>query len=504
MPWQWQVRAGATLSAPEEGRSGAGSGARRWALAVAVAVVLSALSLALPANHDVAWLLYVGGRVLDGARPYRDIIEINPPPAVVLETMVAALARLVHVPALGLHAVLVQACCWTSAALTLRSLRSRFDEGRFRLVAVGILVALIALPGYGTGQRDQLALVCLLPFITALGLGGDAAPALVALAAVGIALRPHLVLVPLAVGLLSPARARRSLLLLGVLLAVLAGAASAAFPAYVPTAVHYGPVYAAFARATWPNLLRRPNTLLCGVLLLAGLALRPQGGQRRLAEVYLVAALAALGAVFIQRKGFSYHYIAAQGFALVAVSVGLAERLAAPGRLVLAAASGAAVLVGALELGEARRTTDEGQPQIRSELEGSLRPYGPGAKVLGLSWTMEGIFPAVNDLRLQWQSPYPNMWVIQGGMPARRPDLTREAVDRILASANPRPHVIVLDTVMSNGVRLSRYLSRDSRFAELLSSYRVARMVGRFQILDPGRATHDHAPPGRAAPRPAR
>src|SRR5690606_37262022 len=35
-------------------------------------------AFSFPANHDMAWLLYVAGRALDGATLYVDVIEINP------------------------------------------------------------------------------------------------------------------------------------------------------------------------------------------------------------------------------------------------------------------------------------------------------------------------------------------------------------------------------------------------------------------------------------------
>lgn len=35
--------------------------------------------MCFPANTDVSWLLTVAERVLDGQRPYVEIIETNPP-----------------------------------------------------------------------------------------------------------------------------------------------------------------------------------------------------------------------------------------------------------------------------------------------------------------------------------------------------------------------------------------------------------------------------------------
>ena len=45
-------------------------------------------------NHDVAWYLVAADRFLDGARLYRDIIEVNPPLAFYLAVPPVAAARL--------------------------------------------------------------------------------------------------------------------------------------------------------------------------------------------------------------------------------------------------------------------------------------------------------------------------------------------------------------------------------------------------------------------------
>jgi hypothetical protein len=64
-----------------------------WLLIALVFVAAIWLRLVLPLNTDVAWLLTVGERVLDGQRLYRDIIEINPPMAVLAFLPGIALGR---------------------------------------------------------------------------------------------------------------------------------------------------------------------------------------------------------------------------------------------------------------------------------------------------------------------------------------------------------------------------------------------------------------------------
>ena len=63
---------------------------------ISIAIVFAAAVLLrqiVPLNTDVSWLLTVGERVLDGERLYVDIVEINPPMAVLAYLPGLALAH---------------------------------------------------------------------------------------------------------------------------------------------------------------------------------------------------------------------------------------------------------------------------------------------------------------------------------------------------------------------------------------------------------------------------
>src|SRR5436305_9432219 len=64
-----------------------------WVLFALVFVVAILLRQVLPLNTDVSWLLTIGERMLDGQRLYVDIVEINPPMAVLAYLPGVALAR---------------------------------------------------------------------------------------------------------------------------------------------------------------------------------------------------------------------------------------------------------------------------------------------------------------------------------------------------------------------------------------------------------------------------
>src|ERR1700732_5108172 len=73
-----------------------------WVLIALVFVLAILLRQIVPLNTDVSWLLTIGERVLDGQRLYVDIVEINPPMAVIAYLPGIALAR-----ALGLDPKIV-------------------------------------------------------------------------------------------------------------------------------------------------------------------------------------------------------------------------------------------------------------------------------------------------------------------------------------------------------------------------------------------------------------
>src|SRR5260370_40852904 len=70
-----------------------------WISIVILFAVAIVLRHVLAANTDVSWLLTVGERVLDGQRLYVDVIDANPPMAVLLYLPGILIARALGPPA---------------------------------------------------------------------------------------------------------------------------------------------------------------------------------------------------------------------------------------------------------------------------------------------------------------------------------------------------------------------------------------------------------------------
>ncbi|HEY4166573.1 MAG TPA: hypothetical protein VGM96_07340, partial [Reyranella sp.] len=72
--------------------------ARLWS-PVAILALAALLQLVIWPSPDVAWLMSAAGRMLDGKRLYTDILETNPPMAVLLYLPWVAVAKLVGLAA---------------------------------------------------------------------------------------------------------------------------------------------------------------------------------------------------------------------------------------------------------------------------------------------------------------------------------------------------------------------------------------------------------------------
>ena len=68
-----------SLAAPGQFRQASWLLSRPLWLALALAALLTAFRLTGTVDSDVAWQLWIAGRIHAGAHLYRDIIEVNPP-----------------------------------------------------------------------------------------------------------------------------------------------------------------------------------------------------------------------------------------------------------------------------------------------------------------------------------------------------------------------------------------------------------------------------------------
>ncbi len=473
------------------------SAARRRLLQLSpVLLVLMSIACGLAAiffytfNHDASYLLYAAGRVLDGATLYVDIPEINPPLIVWLNVPVAWLAAQTGIPGavafrLAIIALGILSVAW-SGMLLRRTLA--YDQW-WAWLAFGSFVALV-LPGYDFGQREHIALLCTLPYLAeaARRCEGDASSrpiqaGVAALAIVGLALKPHFLLVPAIVEGYAMLRQRR--LGPGVIVAV------CMMLAYLAAAWLFAPAYLAMVRLLasgywgyskgWGSFLGVPQFYATAALVVLAFITRP-----KVHGVWFVLCCAIAGfalAAIVQQKGWTYHWIGALSlawilFGISAVSA-IARRSVAGVSLTPIVVSGVVFLLSLQGLATALAEGRKINP-YPVQLEPVIRELGGGPVILFSSF--QASFPLVTQPGIGSSTRFPTMSIVSA-MESGGHGEAIKWVHRCFAEdfyrQPPRLLLIETDERGSPPFDFIGYFSRD---VPELKEYRLVRRIPHFQI----------------------
>ncbi|MCA9573322.1 MAG: hypothetical protein KC656_36045, partial [Myxococcales bacterium] len=189
---------------------------------VVTALVLAGLGLALAAgavqpSHDTLLLLDVGDRLVDGARPYVDYVETNPPLSHYLHAVVAGLARLVGVrPLTAMWPLVWSGTAFGAWLLAVKSTSVLGERGGPRAAAGWSAATLFVAAVGNLGQREHLFALLFLPYVVhrLRVREGTATPLAVwtgIAGAVGVCIKPHFLLVAAALEAMVWWRGRRAL-----------------------------------------------------------------------------------------------------------------------------------------------------------------------------------------------------------------------------------------------------------------------------------------------------
>lgn len=403
-------------------------------LTVAMIVLLFAIQAVVRySNHidpAVGWYLYAGGRLLDGAALYSDIFEVNPPLALWLCAGIVALARDLAVDPTMLLRTILLFLTGASLAATARLLAAATDVTAATRNVLLILVAalMLFLPAAEFGQRDHVAIVLVTPWVLLRWnrlLDRQVPWALAAVigvaAAVAIWLKPHFVLVPVAieVTMLFATRGVRATLRVETL-----------------TVILFGIVYLAIIRLTWSS------TLLTTIALYGSRAYIPIYGvsfEDVVVRLILPLALAAAAVVstrlltdqlqplrtllfvagatfvgaYVFQAGSRYQTMPALHFLALGAGLGVARalagelRLAPPGQRL--AVVGAAVSILAVFV---VAWTNQVTPYRGRLLEEAISSEAPDARTIFIASAEVGdAFPLVNETGFVWGSRFPALWL---------------------------------------------------------------------------------------------
>jgi len=458
-------------------------------------------------HSDVSWYLVATDRFLDGARLYRDVIEVNPPLAFYLMAPPVLVARLLGISATAVFVGYVFLLLALSLWLADRALRQMPNvtnqaRGAFLLAMFGALV-LLPLPVFG--QREHLMLILAVPYILLLGyrLDGRDCPTALAIiigacAAVGIGLKPYFVIVPALLELhlmvirRTPFAAFRpeSVMLLAGLVGYVA-AAGLLNPEYFSFMLPYAlAVYDAYS-SSLVAVLTRPAVL---ILLLPAcafaLAYAARAADRR-SVAFAIASVGFFIGYVLQSKGWDYHLLPAgvtiflaMGQILIALLQRTTSAPAArrPQLIGWAAAALAMLAVAPLMRGPFHNPFTE-------KLLPIVRTYASGGSIYAFTSHVWVGFPLVNEAGVGWSSRFPTQWLLPGAR-MRLADKTgldpqeerqlrgieQYVIDSVAADFERRPpDLVIVDTdnpyMRDANFDYLAYFERDPRFARLWQPY---------------------------------
>lgn len=421
-------------------KSGGGSGrgdprpvVMGWTGAALLAAALALLGQwrMLP-TADVSWLLYAAGRVLDGARIGRDVIDVNFPLVILDKLPAVAAAR-----ALGLdpwHAWLIGLIVLLVGSLLLAS---RVPGSWFARPAHGVWAAavLVAAPRSDFGQREHVTLLAALPYLVLAGarLERSRVPVPLALliglvATGGLALKPFFVVVPLAVALLHWRRGRSPMevasfpehLVIGVGIPLIWALQLVVAPHWLEAARWYWPLYSRYGG----GLAIQLGVLASGLasLTIAGVLLwrwRARGHLDAEGEALGAGALAFFVCIVLQARSLSYHFVPV--VSLVAL-IGLRwlssarARLLAPSALVgmlLATVVLRSPWDGARVLSGAALQRAQEDPSLPA-LQRALGADGTDRRIAVLSTNPASVFPLLPSIGARTPFRQISLWPIIG------------------------------------------------------------------------------------------
>jgi hypothetical protein len=441
------------------------------ALLLAPAAAFLLMVVAPPLNHDVAAILNFAERWVAGERLYRELIDVNPPLIFVLTAIPAAVAR--WTPLDGVESLLlaVLGCCLAAWRMTAR-LRRDMAEGPIERSVLDALVPLACvLAAYDVGQREQLMALFAIPyaFLAARRIEGLPTPpglawAVTICAALGFALKPHFLAVPLLVEALvllrrGPLAAFRDPLPWGMAAVWIGYLASIPllFPAYpnfvIPLVIGF------YLDNGGIGLLDVLLTERMGAALLPLLAMAPFAARRAAgpaAQALLAVGIGGALSAWVQHKGWSYHVVPMAMAGAVLAGILAARWLdrslpAARG----AAAAPAIAVAAALAVAMVHIRGESPWRQIwydqlpGGQLTAALKREVAGERLLVLSPDIYPVYPALNYARARSTLRFMNLWLLIGAYPDCPEDAPRYRETWEMS----RPEFLVYRTVAEDFAR---------------------------------------------------
>ena len=467
---------------------------RPLSIALTLVALITAIRLTGTVDSDVAWQLWIAGRMHGGADLYRDIIETNPPLWFWMAVPVERVASVLHVRIESALIVMMGALGALSLLGTSRFIRHVAPSRQMMFLCVAALM-LSAMPWVHVGQREQIVMMGALPFAALIAARREcrAVPVLLALAigacaALGFALKHYFLLVPLLLELWLLAGLRRSwhpirpeTMAMAAVGTVYAGAILILEPDFLTRIVPLLQLaYGAFGAPSVAYLLG-PFAIVALLLLGALALLAPRLMFSREAPLASALSIASLGftlAYFIQFKGWPYHTIPMTGFAGMALIALLAEsnsplralRVATPALL------GLPLFLAAAE----QRHPALPSPDLTDAISGLKRGESVGflTTETAIPWsvTLQGGYTFASRYNGFWMMPAIMRNERLGGPSRGLTHLGTQIVSDTVADftcSPPRRIIVSRPQPGEDLFDILPFFLRNAEFVELLSHYRV-------------------------------
>jgi hypothetical protein len=476
-----------------------------WLALAALFVVAIILRHMLPANTDVSWLLTVAERVIDGQRLYVDVIETNPPMAMLTYIPGIAVARALGLPAEMVTNGLVFVAIFASLAVVAYILKNDvvlrgFAGWTLALLAFAILTIL---PTKIFGQREHIAVVELLPALAlyAVRMKGERPPIAVILAAgvgagVALSFKPHFAIGVLC-GLAALAVYGRSWRILLTPENFIAAAIAAIYvlciivfyPSYLSAIVPLVRDVYIRVGASLIEMIKTPAVPIWAAAMFAALVVKRAGRIDSMLLLLLATSFGFMLAFFLQRKGWPYHSYPMIALAMLGLGYALAMRTPLDrAHGIFATATLTVVFVQSIlwfnwafdKAFDARA------------LQASIARLGPHPKILAITGEPGLGHPLTRALEGTWVSRQQSLWVaaylhnLRGGAsidPERNAVLeayaARERAMLVEDIQKNQPTIVLVDNFSD---KWSNWLQDNPGVADLIRDYRLVATINDIEV----------------------
>jgi hypothetical protein len=497
-----------------------------WLFLLCLPLVWAAAYFFPPLNHDVAAILHYSERWLAGERLYVDLIDENPPLIFVMTLVPAYLAKLT-----GLKApVMLVACVLSSIFVNLAICRillirilPRENVFFWLLMPPLATFLLIVYPALMICQREAIMLVLALPYLVHAMYRQEERPLslpvgifLAAMAAIGFAMKPHYLAIPVLVeGYLLLTRGYRQALrdpvpwVMGAIFVLYLVWVMIFLPDYLS---HIVPIAQGFYTHVSGEGLWSSSVIptLIGFAGCAIIIFRRH--WRKPARIMLVAGIGAVLSAVLQFKGWPYHTLPSESLLILTMGWLVADAFdrnlvsGLPRYRRPAIAAIFAMLAPLYYITLDLRNTFWDQLEFRNTQAAAvmdvLKKEKVQGRVLVLSPGIYPFFPALNYAKMKMATRFMTMWIVQGayaecmedGRSYRPVDEMSRAelfVYRAVAEDFIRyhPDIVIVDKIAGiprcheKDFDYIEYFSQNPDFAEEMNHYLHAYDFDRYSLF---------------------